>query len=43
MYAAKRDGWVIVDCIETNGNGVLRSVEDINRELLRIIEGKLHD
>jgi len=38
LYAAKRDDWVMIDCIK---NGVLRSAEDINEELTRIIEGVL--
>ena len=36
LYAAKRDNWVIIDCVE---NGTLRSAADINKELIRIIEG----
>ena len=41
LFVAKRDGWIVVDCVES---GKLRLPADINRELSAIIEKELeHD
>ncbi|MCL1903753.1 MAG: thymidylate kinase [Oscillospiraceae bacterium] len=36
LYAAQRDNWVKIDCVK---GGVLRSPDDINRELTKVIGG----
>jgi len=39
VYAAKKYKWAVVDCIENN---LIRSVKEINDEVLRIIENRLN-